>query len=158
MKHLRLRRECCLCSAVDGTGNHTAYSFYHWAGIDIFCYFSHHLVTVPPLGWINVAHAHGVKVIGNNCKYYKSLVKPTRLTSYQRCRYDRRYTCVPIICAGTIITEWAEGALFWDEVLSSEINLQNFISVLVTIAKTLKFDGWLLNIENKVKIQTPSTG
>lgn len=56
-----------LCSAVDGTGNHTAYSFYHWAGIDIFCYFSHHLVTVPPLGWINVAHAHGVKVIGNNC-------------------------------------------------------------------------------------------
>lgn len=55
---------------VDGTGNHTSYSFYHWAGIDIFCYFSHHLVTVPPLGWINVAHAHGVKIIGNIHIYY----------------------------------------------------------------------------------------
>lgn len=60
---------------------------------------------------------------------------------------------MPIICAGTVITEWGEGTIFWDDVLSSEGKLQNFISVLVTIAKTLKFDGWLLNIENKVKVQ-----
>ncbi|XP_049868632.1 uncharacterized protein LOC126368616 [Pectinophora gossypiella] len=101
-------------SAIDGTGDHNAYAFYYWSGVDIFCYFSHHLVTIPPLGWINVAHAHGVKVIG------------------------------------TIITEWTEGALFWNQVLSSEQQMQTVVSALVTIAKTLKFEGWLLNVENKV--------
>lgn len=53
-----------LFSVVDGTNDHEAYTFYNWGGIDIFCYFSHHLVTIPPLGWINIGHAHGVQVIG----------------------------------------------------------------------------------------------
>ncbi|KAJ8727821.1 hypothetical protein PYW08_016206 [Mythimna loreyi] len=101
---------------IDGTSNADSYTFYNWAGIDIFCYFSHHLVTIPPLGWINVGHAHGVKVIG------------------------------------TIITEWAEGVAFWDQVLASEVQYQNVASALVAIAKTLKFDGYLLNIENKVAL------
>lgn len=79
-------------------------------------------------------------------------VDPMRPASYMPCRYDRRCTYVPIICAGTIITEWGEGTMFWEDVLSSELKLQNFISVLVTIAQTLKFDGWLLNIENKVQM------
>lgn len=56
-------------SFIDGTGNYDAYTFYNWSGIDIFCYFSHHLITIPPLGWINVGHAHGVKVIGR-CVYF----------------------------------------------------------------------------------------
>ncbi|CAK1595706.1 unnamed protein product [Parnassius mnemosyne] len=101
-------------SIIDGTNNHEAYTFYNWGGIDIFCYFSHHLVTIPPLGWINVGHAHGVKVIG------------------------------------TLITEWSEGAAFWENILESDIEIQNFASALVAIAKTLKFDGWLLNVENKI--------
>ncbi|CAH0578949.1 unnamed protein product [Chrysodeixis includens] len=99
---------------IDGTGNYEAYTFYNWAGIDIFCYFSHHLITIPPLGWINVGHAHGVKVIG------------------------------------TVITEWADGITFWDQVLASELEYHNLASALVAIAKTLKFDGWLLNVENKI--------
>ena len=32
--------------------------------IDTFVYFSHKLVTIPPYGWINAAHTHGVKVLG----------------------------------------------------------------------------------------------
>ncbi|CAG9786427.1 unnamed protein product [Diatraea saccharalis] len=99
---------------IDGTGTYDAYTFYNWAGIDIFCYFSHHLITIPPLGWINVGHAHGVKVIG------------------------------------TVITEWSDGQAFWDKLLESEDEYKVFASALVAIAKTLKFDGWLLNIENKV--------
>ncbi|CAG9584304.1 unnamed protein product [Danaus chrysippus] len=107
-------------SFIDGTGNYTAYSFYNWGGIDIFCYFSHHFITIPPLGWINVAHAHGVQVI------------------------------VVVYCKGTVITEWADGVAMWERLLSSESQWQDFASMLVAIAKTLKFDGWLLNIENKV--------
>lgn len=51
-------------SVIDGTGNYSAYTFYNWGAIDIFCYFSHHFITIPPLGWINVGHAHGTQVIG----------------------------------------------------------------------------------------------
>ncbi|XP_050671158.1 cytosolic endo-beta-N-acetylglucosaminidase [Leptidea sinapis] len=101
-------------SVIDGTENYDAYTFYHWSGIDIFIYFSHHLITIPPLGWINVGHAHGVKVLG------------------------------------TVITEWADGVAFWNRVLRSEVEWKNLASALVAIAKSLKFDGWLLNIENKI--------
>ncbi|KAL9691938.1 hypothetical protein QQ045_012366 [Rhodiola kirilowii] len=36
----------------------------HWYLIDVFVYFSHSLVSIPPPGWVNTAHRHGVKVLG----------------------------------------------------------------------------------------------
>ncbi|XP_048482903.1 cytosolic endo-beta-N-acetylglucosaminidase [Plutella xylostella] len=101
-------------SFISGTRGADAYSLVHWAGVDVFCYFSHHLVTVPPLGWINAAHRHGVKVIG------------------------------------TVITEWGGGAALWARLLAGG-EWRQFASALVAIAKLMKFDGWLLNIENEVK-------
>ncbi|XP_036920084.1 cytosolic endo-beta-N-acetylglucosaminidase isoform X2 [Sturnira hondurensis] len=49
---------------VQGSAAPSAYVFYHWQYIDIFVYFSHHMVTVPPVGWTNAAHKHGVCVLG----------------------------------------------------------------------------------------------
>jgi mannosyl-glycoprotein endo-beta-N-acetylglucosaminidase len=40
------------------------YRFNHWAYIDIFVYFGHYTVTLPPPGLVNIAHQHGVKVLG----------------------------------------------------------------------------------------------
>ncbi|XP_060831422.1 cytosolic endo-beta-N-acetylglucosaminidase-like isoform X1 [Bombus pascuorum] len=47
-----------------GSESYDSYLFYHWSVIDTFVYFSHHFITVPPFGWINAAHNHGVKVLG----------------------------------------------------------------------------------------------
>ncbi|XP_050394531.1 cytosolic endo-beta-N-acetylglucosaminidase [Patella vulgata] len=49
---------------VQGSDNSDAYRFYHWEYLDIFVYFSHHLVTIPPPCWTNAGHRHGVKVLG----------------------------------------------------------------------------------------------
>ncbi len=38
------------------------YRIWHWDSIDIFVYFSHRMVTIPPPGWVHVAHTHGSKV------------------------------------------------------------------------------------------------
>lgn len=38
--------------------------FNHWAYVDIFVYFSHYCVTIPPVGYIQAAHRHGAVVLG----------------------------------------------------------------------------------------------
>ncbi|KAI9102114.1 hypothetical protein K1719_023624 [Acacia pycnantha] len=49
---------------VQGGTNADAYAIWHWHLIDVFVYFSHSLVTIPPPCWTNTAHRHGVKVLG----------------------------------------------------------------------------------------------
>ncbi|XP_024526195.1 cytosolic endo-beta-N-acetylglucosaminidase 1 [Selaginella moellendorffii] len=49
---------------VQGDGNYNAYSLWHWQCIDVFVYFSHSLITIPPPCWINAGHRHGVQVLG----------------------------------------------------------------------------------------------
>ncbi|XP_059669303.1 cytosolic endo-beta-N-acetylglucosaminidase 1-like [Cornus florida] len=49
---------------VQGGTNADAYAIWHWYLIDVFVYFSHSFVTLPPTCWINTAHKHGVKVLG----------------------------------------------------------------------------------------------
>ncbi|XP_014281636.1 cytosolic endo-beta-N-acetylglucosaminidase [Halyomorpha halys] len=65
---------------VNGTDNTEEYKFLLWSCIDIFVYFSHKLVTIPPLCWINAGHIHGVKVLGtiitegpNGCSFWNDL-------------------------------------------------------------------------------------
>ena len=40
------------------------YLFRQWALTDYFVYFSHHLVTIPPCGWIFAAHQNQVPILG----------------------------------------------------------------------------------------------
>ncbi|CAJ1076926.1 cytosolic endo-beta-N-acetylglucosaminidase [Xyrichtys novacula] len=49
---------------IQGTYSVAPYVFYHWQYIDIFNYFTHNLVTIPPAVWTNAAHKHGVVMIG----------------------------------------------------------------------------------------------
>ncbi|KAE9542762.1 hypothetical protein AGLY_002673 [Aphis glycines] len=49
---------------VNGTKSSNEYTFYNWSVVDTFVYFSHNFITIPPIGWINAAHKHGVKVLG----------------------------------------------------------------------------------------------
>uniref|UniRef100_A0A8C8VM83 Cytosolic endo-beta-N-acetylglucosaminidase n=1 Tax=Pelusios castaneus TaxID=367368 RepID=A0A8C8VM83_9SAUR len=49
---------------IQGSAARAPYVFYHWQYIDIFVYFSHHTVTIPPVTWTNAAHRNGVSVLG----------------------------------------------------------------------------------------------
>lgn len=40
------------------------WKFNHWAYVDVFVYFSHHRVTIPPVGYIHAAHRHGALALG----------------------------------------------------------------------------------------------
>ncbi|KAH6943197.1 hypothetical protein HPB50_017154 [Hyalomma asiaticum] len=49
---------------IHGSDKADAYRFHHWQIIETFIYYSRYMVTIPPPGWISVAHRHGVKVLG----------------------------------------------------------------------------------------------
>lgn len=97
----------------NGSTCHDSYVFYHWNAIDIFVYFSHHFVTIPPAGWIATAHRHAVKVLG------------------------------------TVITEGDNDT--WNVILESQESVRRFAESLILVARCYRFDGWLLNVESKIK-------
>ena len=43
-------------SQVGAIYDDSAFQFWHWELVDSFCYFSHNLVTIPPIAWINLCH------------------------------------------------------------------------------------------------------
>ncbi|PIK50289.1 putative cytosolic endo-beta-N-acetylglucosaminidase isoform X1 [Apostichopus japonicus] len=49
---------------VQGVPKKECYRFYHWQYVDLFVYFSHHFVSIPPPGWTNAAHTNGVSMLG----------------------------------------------------------------------------------------------
>ncbi|KAG2497145.1 hypothetical protein HYH03_004736 [Edaphochlamys debaryana] len=49
---------------VQGAPEPGAYRLWQWPQIDVFIYFSHRMVTLPPPGWVAAAHRNGVRVLG----------------------------------------------------------------------------------------------
>lgn len=47
-----------------GANESQAFEFFHWQYIDMFIYFSHHFVTIPPETWINAAHENNCRMLG----------------------------------------------------------------------------------------------
>ncbi len=43
---------------------HRHYTPLFWADVDVFVYFSHGFVTLPPSGWVAAAHTNGVPILG----------------------------------------------------------------------------------------------
>ncbi|GLH02972.1 Uncharacterized protein GBIM_08908 [Gryllus bimaculatus] len=51
---------------------------------------------------------------------------------------------------GTLITEWDEGEVFWNMLLSNEKKRVSCVKKMVEICEKFGFDGYLLNVENKI--------
>lgn len=47
---------------VQGARDPSFYADPRWSSIDVFAYFSHNLVVIPPVGWIDAAHRNGTQV------------------------------------------------------------------------------------------------
>lgn len=54
---------------------------------------------------------------------------------------------------GTIITEWDDGAETCKKLLESKPFIDEITAKLAHIATFYGFDGWLINIENKIEVQ-----
>lgn len=54
--------------------------------------------------------------------------------------------------AGTLITEWDDGKARCEKFLESEEICKAFVDKLVSMAVFYNFDGWLINIENVIKV------
>ena len=55
-------------------------------------------------------------------------------------------------CTGTLITEWDAGRERCEQFLQTEEAYVTLAEKLIQIAAYYKFDGWLINIENKIEV------
>lgn len=108
------------------------YRFEHWQACDIFVYFSHHRVTIPPPSWIQAAHSNGCRILG------------TIITEWADGQAANEIMMLPYLggaasaATSTLIPPAASG--------HSDINTLAFR--LASIASYYGFDGWLVNIES----------
>jgi hypothetical protein len=108
-----------------GSGYDNAFQLFHWDLVDIFCYFSHNFITVPPRQWIQACRRHST---------------------------DRSNDAVgsgPLVL-GTLITEWDAGKDICAQFFDTEAAVQGLVSYLLHISTQEGIDGWLINIENEL--------
>lgn len=59
-----------------------------------------------------------------------------------------------VLCLGTVITEWKDGAILCSNLFSNEAAVDAAVDKLIQLAVYYKFDGWLINIENPIQVYT----
>ncbi|KAF0424483.1 glycoside hydrolase [Gigaspora margarita] len=127
------KRDCQVVVCHDMAGGYIesffkiGYSIQYWQYIDIFIYFSHHRITIPPPQWTNAAHRNGVKVLG------------TFITEWVRDMLENEL--------------WVRGPhtkapLDDSENVDRRIVSTVFADKLVSMAMYYNFDGWFINIES----------
>nr|VZI34789.1 unnamed protein product [Spirometra erinaceieuropaei] len=102
------------------TAEFPSFRYVHWHLIDVFVYFSHQNITIPPIGWINIAHRHNVKVYG------------TFILEDPANEFFERVFCRKNIPEGSFSPSVGELAVYLDK-----------------IRRQMKFEGWLINMEIK---------
>lgn len=101
--------------------NTRGYSFEHWACTDVFVYFAHKRVSLPPYGWIQAAHTHDTPVLG------------TLIFEWDESKHELlRLLCGP---HGT-------GASPFDFSFS-----KHYADQLITLALSRGIQGFLVNVE-----------
>ncbi|EGO27070.1 glycoside hydrolase family 85 protein [Serpula lacrymans var. lacrymans S7.9] len=104
------------------------YTFNFWSYCDIFVYFSHHRVTVPPSGWVTAAHRQGVKLLGTLIFEGSGEADCLRLV-----------VGLPQCNTGPVVQS--------DSIPVSA----HYARVLADLARQRGFDGYLLNFECPLK-------
>ncbi|TFK67272.1 hypothetical protein BDN72DRAFT_843297 [Pluteus cervinus] len=101
------------------------YTFNYYSHCDVFVYFSHHRVTIPPPGWINAAHRQGAKMLGT--LIFEGGSEPD--------------------CLRLCIGQYPAGA---NTPLSGSVPFPlsaQYATTLANLAYQRGFDGWLMNFE-----------
>lgn len=144
------RSSLCRCRFIQGSATRNPYVFYHWRYIDIFVYFSHHTVTIPPVCWTNAAHRNGVPVLGEGrAAAGLGLGSPRHVAGLLGCVADSALATSP----GTFITEWTDGERLCEAFLAGgEEAFRAVGEQLARIAQHYGFDGWLVNLENTLSV------
>ncbi|KAF9580926.1 hypothetical protein BGW38_002237, partial [Lunasporangiospora selenospora] len=106
------------------------YSVQYWNYVDIFIYFSHNLITIPPPSWTNAAHRNGVRCLGTIItEWTKGLLEVDELVSG------------PGLPLSIDRTDDVDRHWF------SKV----YADKLVDIAVYYGFDGWFINVESHLR-------
>ncbi len=108
-------------------GSLRGYAFAHWPLVDVFVYFSHQRLSVPPASWLEAAHRHGVPVLA------------TLIFEWAPGAADlaRMLAC----SAGDDGNAAAAASCHW------ESQVDAVAAQLVALALAHGFDGWFFNVE-----------
>ncbi|KAI8584447.1 hypothetical protein K450DRAFT_216450 [Umbelopsis ramanniana AG] len=111
---------------VQGNDYETIWSCQTWHLVDIFVYFSHHRITIPPVNFTNACHRNNVLSLGTFIVEWQEGVSELE-----------KFLLGP-----------SKDADFDKEKPSSDMWNPHYADKLVEIAEQYKFDGWLINIES----------
>ncbi|KAI8087826.1 endo-b-N-acetylglucosaminidase [Gilbertella persicaria] len=110
---------------VQGSHYKEIYYIQDWHLVDIFNYFSHKRVSIPPVNWINACHRNGVKCLGT------FLVEGD----------NQMHEMEALLHGPPLVPPPSDDPMrLWHPFYADK---------LVAIAKYFGFDGWLINIESE---------